>query len=223
MLRSLPVVSYGLGLSGQCDVVEFRASPQGVSLRGEEGLWLPYPVEYKRGRPKAHQADELQLCAQAMCLEEMLCCPIPEGALYYGEPRRRTAVSFSQELRQEVRSITEEMHQFYRRGYTPKAKPSKSCNACSLKDLCLPQLVKKRPVSDYLSQARPENVNVNTLAVSLPSRGAWIEISSVSMKVCQMGASLPSRGAWIEIPYSFQTLSHPSQSLPSRGAWIEML
>lgn len=153
ILRSLPVVSYGLGLSGQCDVVEFRASPQGVSLRGEEGLWLPYPVEYKRGRPKAHQADELQLCAQAMCLEEMLCCLIPEGALYYGEPRRRTAVSFSQELRQEVRSITEEMHQFYRRGYTPKAKPSKSCNACSLKDLCLPQLVKKRPVSDYLSQA----------------------------------------------------------------------
>lgn len=108
-------------------------------------------MEYKRGRPKAHQADELQLCAQAICLEEMLCCQIPEGALYYGEPHRRTIVIFSQELRQRVQAITEEMHPFYRRGYTPKAKPSKSCNACSLKDLCLPQLVKKRLVSDYLS------------------------------------------------------------------------
>ena len=86
VLRSLAVASPTLGLSGQCDVVEFRAAPEGVPLAGEEGRWLPFPVEYKRGRPKPHQADELQLCAQAMCLEEMLCCPVPEGALYYGEP-----------------------------------------------------------------------------------------------------------------------------------------
>ena len=92
-------------------------------------------MEYKRGRPKAHQADELQLCAQAMCLEEMLCCPVPEGALFYGETRRRTPVAFTEELRQQVRADAEEMHQLYRRGHTPKAKPGKGCSACSLKEL----------------------------------------------------------------------------------------
>ena len=125
ILRGLSVVSYSLGLSGKCDVVEFHLAPEGISLRGEVGLWLPYPVEYKRGKPKGHQADELQLCAQAMCLEEMLCCTIPEGALFYGEPRRRSIVSFSPQLRQSVQSFSDEMHQYYRRGYTPKAKPVK--------------------------------------------------------------------------------------------------
>ena len=156
ILRGLSVVSYTLGLSGQCDVVEFHASPEGVPLHREEGLWLPFPVEYKRGRPKVHQADELQLCAQAMCLEEMLCCDIQEGALFYGEPRRRMAVDFTPELRQSVRDAAEEMHQYYRRGYTPRAKPGKSCNACSLKDLCLPQLTRRGAVSDYLRRVMEE-------------------------------------------------------------------
>ena len=135
VLRSLAVASPTLGLSGQCDVVEFRAAPEGVPLAGEEGRWLPFPVEYKRGRPKPHQADELQLCAQAMCLEEMLCCPVPDGALYYGE---------------------EEMHQLFRRGHTPKARPGKFCGACSLKELCLPQLIRRESVSDYLNRAMEE-------------------------------------------------------------------
>ena len=95
ILRSLPVVSYTLGLSGQCDVVEFHADPAGVSIHGEDGQWRPFPVEYKRGHPKAHHADELQLCAQAMCLEELLCCSFSAGALFYGEPHRRTLVLFS--------------------------------------------------------------------------------------------------------------------------------
>ena len=155
-LRGLPVVSYTLGLSGQCDVVEFHLSPEGVPLRGEEGLWLPFPVEYKRGRPKEHRADELQLCAQAMCLEEMLCCEIPRGALFYGEPRRRAAVDFSPELRQMVRDFSAEMRQYARRGHTPKARPSKSCSACSLKELCLPQLTRRGSVSAYLNQAMEE-------------------------------------------------------------------
>lgn len=155
-LHSLTIVSYALGLSGQCDRVEFHRSPDGVPLHGEDGLWLPFPVEYKRGRPKLHQADELQLCAQAMCLEEMLCCSIPDGALFYGEPRRRTPVLFSPELRAQVRSCSEEMHQYYRRGYTAKAKPTKSCAACSLKDLCLPQLSRRGSVSGYLKQAMEE-------------------------------------------------------------------
>lgn len=155
-LRGLSVVSYTLGLSGQCDVVEFRADSSGVSLQGEEGLWRPFPVEYKRGRPKPHQADELQLCAQAMCLEEMLCCAIPAGALFYGEPRRRTEVDFTSELRQSVRDAAGEMHQYFRRGYTPKARLARSCAACSLQDLCLPGLVRHGSVSAYLSQAMEE-------------------------------------------------------------------
>lgn len=156
LLRSMAVVSRELGLSGQCDVVEFHQDPTGVPLQGEKGLWIPYPVEYKRGKPKSNQADELQLCAQAICLEEMLCCSIPEGALFYGEPRRRTPVVFSSELRERVKTYADEMHQLFRRGYTPKATRTKSCNACSLKDLCLPQLARRKSVSQYLHEAMEE-------------------------------------------------------------------
>lgn len=153
ILRGLPIVSHTLRLSGQCDVLEFHASPKGVYLRGEEGLWIPFPVEYKRGAPKENFADQLQLCAQAICLEEMLCCSILEGALFYGETRRRTAVLFTEELREKVRLTTAEMHQMFRRGYTPKVKPTKSCNACSLKELCLPVLMREKNVSEYLKIA----------------------------------------------------------------------
>lgn len=154
IVRGLRVQSLTLGLSGQCDVVEFRRNDaRGVPLAGKEGAWLPYPVEYKRGSPKTGGCDELQLCAQAMCLEEMLCCEIPQGALYYGEPHRRTEVDFTPELRQEVTDLLTEMHELYRRGYTPKVKPSKSCNACSLKELCLPKLLQSRSVSAYLRGA----------------------------------------------------------------------
>lgn len=155
-VRGLAVHSARLGVSGQCDAVEFTRDPAGVPLRGREGLWLPYPVEYKRGKPKEHRADELQLCAQAMCLEEMLCCTIPEGALYYGEPRRRTAVLLTSELRGEVQDSLLEMHQLYKRRYTPQVKPSKACNACSLKGLCLPRLMKRPKVKDYLAAAVEE-------------------------------------------------------------------
>lgn len=153
ILRGLSVVSPTLGISGKCDVVEFRADPGGVPLRGEEGLWVPFPIEYKRGTPKSHRADELQLCAQAMCLEEMLCCAVLEGALFYGETRRRTLVPFSAELREEVRAMLEEMHQLYRRGHTPRVRRSKSCNACSLQELCLPTLMKGNDVDTYLRQS----------------------------------------------------------------------
>lgn len=152
-VRGLAIHSAQLGISGQCDAVEFHRDPDGISLRDREGLWQPYPVEYKRGKPKEDNADELQLCAQAMCLEEMLCCTVPEGALYYGEPRRRTVVLFTPELRQQVRDSLTEMHQLYQRRYTPKVKPSKACSACSLKDLCLPKLMSRKKVADYLSAA----------------------------------------------------------------------
>lgn len=90
ILRGLRLESARLHLHGVSDVVEFHRSPDGVALHGREGLWLPYPVEYKKGSDKTQDADEVQLCAQALCLEEMLCCAIPEGSLFYGEPRRRT-------------------------------------------------------------------------------------------------------------------------------------
>ena len=95
-------------------------------------------------------ADRLQLCAQAMCLEEMLCCEISEAALYYGEIRRREVVDLDPGLREKVRALLTEMHELYQRHHTPKVKPTKGCNACSLKELCLPKLMKKRSVTDYL-------------------------------------------------------------------------
>lgn len=154
--RGVSVYSSRLGVSGQCDVLEYHRGNVGIPLSGKEGLWQPYPVEYKRGSPREDTGDTLQLCGQAMCLEEMLCCDIPEGALFYGETRRRERVQFTPELRGQVRELLDEMHQLYRRGYTPKVKPTKSCNACSMKELCLPRLMKTRSVSAYLKSAMEE-------------------------------------------------------------------
>lgn len=151
-VRDLRLHSASLGISGASDVVEFIRSPNGVPLAGEEGLWLPYPVEYKKGEPRSDSGDHWQLCAQAMCLEEMLCCQIPEGALYYGEPRRRIPVAFTQSLRQEVKDALQEMHQYAARGYTPRVKPGKHCNACSLKELCVPKLMRIQSASAYLQK-----------------------------------------------------------------------
>ena len=151
--RGVSVFSSTLGVSGQCDVLEYHRGTTGIPLRGKEGLWQPYPVEYKRGNPREDTGDTLQLCGQAMCLEEMLCCDIPEGALFYGEIRRRVVVPFTEELRAQVRELLAQMHDLYHRGYTPKVKPSKSCNACSLKELCLPKLMKNRSVAAYLKDA----------------------------------------------------------------------
>lgn len=148
--RGLRIVSRTLGITGACDVVEFKASPQGVPIVGQSGTWQPTPVEYKRGKPKEHDADELQLCAQAMCLEEMLVCTIPEGYLYYGEPKRRTKVICSQELRKRVMEITTEMHGLFLRGYTPKVKPTTSCKSCSLVELCVPKLCKDACAAAYI-------------------------------------------------------------------------
>lgn len=148
--RGLRVQSAALGMSGICDVVEFHRAKDGVSIFSYEGLWKPYPVEYKKGAPKEHDADELQLCGQAICLEEMLLCHIPHGDLFYGENRRRKQVAFTEELRQRVQTMAEEMHALWSRGYTPKAKPNKGCNACSLKDICIPKLCKTKSAAVYI-------------------------------------------------------------------------
>lgn len=148
--RDMHVFSPMLSISGACDVVEFRRSDAGVPLHGQEGLYQPFPVEYKSGSPRGDTVNALQLCAQAMCMEEMLCCDIPEGALYYGEIRRRETVELTRELRREVRDCLAEMHALYERGHTPRVKPTKAWNACSLKELCLPKLLRGGSASGYV-------------------------------------------------------------------------
>jgi len=148
--RGMPVFSKSLGINGICDVVEFHLDKNGIQLHGREGKYKVYPVEYKRGKPKESDIDILQLTAQAMCLEEMLCCDIMEGYLYYGETRHRVKVSFTEAHRTEVRNALEQMHQYYSRDYTPKVKISKSCKACSLKDLCIPNLGRCKSVNSYI-------------------------------------------------------------------------
>ena len=115
--RGLRVHSFELGLSGQCDVVEFHAAKNGISIHTHDGKWLPYPVEYKSGEPKSDSCDDVQLCAQAMCLEEMLLCEINEGSFFYGRNKRRYKVEFSQILRDKVRQISREMHDYWSKGY----------------------------------------------------------------------------------------------------------
>ena len=151
--RGLRIRSETLGVTGQCDVVEFRQSEEGITLHGREGKWRVYPIEYKKGSPKPFDADELQLCAQALCLEEMLACSIPEGSLYYGEPKGRTRVSFTPELRQRVKEIICQMNDCLKRGYTPRPKPAPRCKACSLVNICLPNLDKKISVKEYIDSA----------------------------------------------------------------------
>lgn len=149
--RAVRVFPPPLGVSGACDVVEYIHSRDGIPLPSREGLWQPFPIEYKHGQPSEHTAaDVLQLCAQAMCLEEMLCCPIPEGAIYYEQIRRRKPVVFTEELRQEVRNDLIEMHGYMSRGFTPRVKPTKGCSACSLKDLCLPKMLRAKSAKAYL-------------------------------------------------------------------------
>lgn len=155
--RALPVSSRELGVSGECDVVEFHKSEDGVHLHGHRGLYRIYPIEYKKGKPKISDEDILQLAAQAMCLEEMFSTVISEGAVFYGETRRREVIEITDELRNRVRDMFKEMHQYYERRYTPKVKWSKSCNGCSLKDICLPKLGKVISAKEYVRQALEED------------------------------------------------------------------
>ena len=150
--RGLRVFSRILGVTGQCDVVEFHRDGQGCFLKGRQGTWIACPVEYKRGKSKDINADRLQLCAQAMCLEEMLGCAIDKGFLYYAEPHRREEVPFSSELRQSVEDSFREMHAYYARGYTPKVKTHKGCRSCSLREVCLPALCKNKDTNHYFDK-----------------------------------------------------------------------
>lgn len=155
--RSMPIFSRTMGVSGECDIVEFRKVEDGISIYGHRGLYQVYPIEYKKGHPKDTEIDILQLTAQAMCLEEMLSTEIREGAIYYGEIRRRQPITISEDLKRQVRTCFSEMHQLYDRRYTPKVKWSKGCSACSLKDICLPKLGKALSAKGYIHKTIAED------------------------------------------------------------------
>jgi len=159
--RGLDLHSLRLGLTGQADVVEFHSAepeaPETVALPGRPGRWRPFPVEYKRGRPKADSCDEVQLCAQAVCLEEMLGVRMESGALFYGINRRRSHVPFSPELRARTEALAWHMHALYTARVTPPAMYAKKCEKCSLYDRCLPRSASKRgAVERYLARALRE-------------------------------------------------------------------
>lgn len=133
--RGVALRSLALGVAGRADVVEFHGSPA-----------VPVPVEYKRGKPKPHRADEVQLCAQAICLEEMLGQPVPEGALFYGETRRRTAVAFDAELRDLTARVARDARAMIEAQRTPPPVLMPGCRRCSLQDACRPDRL-QRPTS----------------------------------------------------------------------------
>ncbi|MEG6511363.1 CRISPR-associated protein Cas4 [Desulforamulus ruminis] len=156
--RSMALSSKTLGLYGVADVVEFRlceeqTTANGVSIPGRAGRWLPRPVEYKRGKPKKDERDIVQLCAQALCLEEMFGACVAEGDMYYGEIRRRQSISFTKQLREQVRQLALAMHDLFVKGITPPAEKSAKCRQCSLMELCMPKLAQKsRRVDVYVKK-----------------------------------------------------------------------
>ncbi|SDM16881.1 CRISPR-associated exonuclease, Cas4 family [Paenibacillus sp. OK060] len=150
VVRALPVQSRELGITGICDVVEFIRDPAGVPLAGEEGLYLPCPVEYKRGKPKRNDSDHSQLVAQVMCLEEMLVCDIHKAYFYYDEIKHRVEVIITAADRERVRASIDEMRHYFERNHTPKAKAGPHCLSCSLNNICVPDILNKRSVSSYI-------------------------------------------------------------------------
>jgi len=144
--RGLPLRSLKLGVIGKADLIEFHKTGK--------GSWRPFPVEYKRGKPKPDHCDEVQLCAQAMCLEEMMGVEVPQGALFYGKTRHRHEVVFTPELRKETEEIVVKIRELLSAGITPPPVFEKKCKQCSLMDLCLPKsLARKNSIDRYLSGA----------------------------------------------------------------------
>ncbi|MEI8172424.1 MAG: CRISPR-associated protein Cas4 [Deltaproteobacteria bacterium] len=142
--------SLRLGLIGKADVVEFHRQP--------DGAWLPFPVEYKRGKPKVDHSDKIQLCAQTICLMEMLGVVIPEGALFYGQTRRRLDVVFDEALRRETENTARRAHDLIASGRTPPPVYAKRCESCSLLAECLPKSIqKRRSVKNYLNRVLAES------------------------------------------------------------------
>jgi len=163
--RGLPLRSFRLGLIGQADVITWQP-PSGQIPRGnlfaqalraassaERKQWIVRPVEYKRGRPKRNDCDRVQLCAQTLCLEEMLNIDIPDGDLFYGLNRRRTTVSFDSALRQTTRQAAQRLHQLIDSRVTPPAVKQKKCDTCSLLPLCLPAVGQRRSAKRFFQKS----------------------------------------------------------------------
>lgn len=170
--RGLLLRSVELGLSGKADVVEFhRISDEtiissvtieekasAIPLAGAGGLWTPYPVDYKRGRMRHEEGFEAQLCAQAICLEEMLGCSVLEGAIYYGKPHRRLAVVFDSALREKTCEAARHLHILVAAGRTPQARYEKKCDSCSLFSACMPKVTgARRSVQAYIAKVLDQN------------------------------------------------------------------
>ena len=156
IVRAMRVASSRLGISGACDVVEFHADSAGVQIPSFDGRYSVIPVEYKRGKPKEGDEDVLQLTLQALCLEDMLAADIPVGYLYYGEIRRRVKVTFSDELKERIPVLVQEMRQYIRRGHTPMVKRRKGCANCSLNNICVPKLNRLESAKHYLERRLAE-------------------------------------------------------------------
>jgi len=151
--RSVPLCSHTLQLNGIADVVEFISDDiNGVQIKGWKGRWSPVPVEYKYGKPKEHDADKLQLCAQAICLEEIFEIEVPLGHIYYGKTRHRIEVEFNGELRQKVYFFAQKMRDYAEKGFTPKPELKSNCRNCSLVNLCVPEISKRGLVKGYIKR-----------------------------------------------------------------------
>jgi CRISPR-associated exonuclease Cas4 len=164
--RGLWLRSLRLGLYGKADVVEFRKivgdPEQGAVLSGVSGRWRPYPVEYKRGSLREEISFEIQLCAQGICLEEMLGIEISSGALYYGKTNRRLEVQLNSELRKKTESAAIRLHEIIKSGITPSAPKQPKCNSCSMMSVCLPGISEKRKnVDDYVRRSVTLSVKEN--------------------------------------------------------------
>lgn len=157
-IRGMRIKSDRFKIVGICDAVEFVPSSSGIQLYGKPGQWIVYPVEYKRGKNKINNCDRLQAVAQVICLEEMFSCRIDEAFIFYGETRRRECVEVTADLRAKLESIVAEMNHFYTAGKTPKTRVSSKCDNCSMKNVCMPTLLKKTSsVKEYLLKAINED------------------------------------------------------------------
>jgi CRISPR-associated exonuclease Cas4 len=154
IVRGLRIHSFRLGLIGQADVVEFHQSDAGVELTGTDGLWQPLPVEYKRGVQKTRREYEVQMCAQALCLEEMLKTDIPCGVLYFGKSRRRMEIKLTPSLRHQTEDAAARLHNLFDIRSTPKARYEKKCDNCSLVHQCMPKTTgPKKKIDLYLEKS----------------------------------------------------------------------
>ncbi|RYL95922.1 CRISPR-associated protein Cas4 [Sporolactobacillus sp. THM7-4] len=152
IVRAMPVKSRRLRITGICDVIEFVRDKDGVEINGAEGKYKAYPVEYKHGKPKLDDSDILQLTAQAMCLEEMLLCEINTGYVFYNELKRRIKVDLTNSYKEKVKQMVSEMHDYYKHQHTPKVKTGPFCKNCSLQNVCLPKLMSKQSVRNYIDR-----------------------------------------------------------------------